>query len=395
MKILIITTKVPYPPHRGDKLKIYNIARLLSKSNKVKIITFYRNNYELEELKMAKEKGFDIEGIELPFYKSVINLQKILHTNLPFQVAAFYSKKMFERIKKLTRDEHFDVAYFHLLVTAQYFDAVNNKTLKVIDFTDAISLYLSRYLELINNFFKKIIYKIELKRTLQYETIANNFNTLFVCSNADKQFLLKRNINTNIKLLLNGVDIESFNYIQTEPDPNRIIFVGNMEYFPNIDAVLYFSKEILPIVLRKNPLVKFFIIGKGISKEIIALQNNNTIVKGFVEDLRKEYLISKVNVAPLRLGAGFPNKIIESLILGVPTVASNISVEGLPDELKEFVLTANDPEQFAEKILFLLEDNRLKLKLVNEGIEKIKQNLSWENIVNCFEDYLFTQLYRN
>jgi polysaccharide biosynthesis protein PslH len=388
LKILIITTKVPYPPHRGDKLKIYNISRLLNRNNHVKILTFYRNKKELKELEIAREQGMDIEGIELPYFRSVINLRKIFVTRLPLQVSAFYSKKMFDKIKELTSNEHFDVAYFHLIVTAQYFDAVNKKTIKVIDFTDAISLYLSRYLKFINNYFKKIIYKIELKRTLQYETIANRFNTLFVCSDADKRFLLKRNFRTNIKLLLNGVDIESFEYVQTEPDPNRIIFVGNMEYFPNVDAVLYFSKEILPIILSKNPLVKFYIIGKGISKELISLQNDNIIVEGFVEDIRKEYLKSKVNVAPLRLGAGFPNKIIESLVLGVPTVASNISVEGLPEEFKEFVLTAQDPKQFAERTLFLLNDNNLKTKLVNEGIEKIKQNLSWESIVADFENYL-------
>jgi glycosyltransferase involved in cell wall biosynthesis len=395
LKILIITSKVPYPPHRGDKLKIYNVARLLSKTNKVKIITFYRNKFELNELETAKKKGFDIEGIELPYYKTIFSLHKILYTDMPFQVSAFYSKEMFKRIKQLTTDENFDVAYFHLLVTAQYFDAVNHRTLKVIDFTDAISLYLTRYLKFITNSVKKFIYQVELERTLQYETIANKFNTLFVCSNSDKQFLLERDFRTNIRLFLNGVNTESFNYTYTEPDPYRIIFVGNMEYFPNIDGVIYFSNEILPILLRRNPLVKFYVIGKGVTKQIKSLQSKNIIIKGFVEDLRNEYLISKVNVVPLRLGAGFPNKIIEALALGVPTVASNNSVEGLPDELKQFILTADNPEEFADQILFLLEDNRLKNMLVNEGIEKIKQKLSWKNIVSNFENYLYDQISKN
>jgi glycosyltransferase involved in cell wall biosynthesis len=393
LKILIVTSKIPYPPHRGDRLKIYNICRLLLKNNNIKILTFYRNEAELKDVEILKQNGFDIEAISLAFYKSVLNLNKAAFSSMPMQVSAFYSKQMHKKISELTAKENYDVVYFHLLVIAQYLDAVKNKNiLKVLDFTDAISLYLERYLEFISNPLKRIIYKIELNKTIKYENIAKKFDTLFVCSDADRIYLMQKQKNTNIQLLLNGVDLETFSYVKTEPEENRIIFVGNMEYFPNIDAVFYFSNEIFPLIKKKRPSARFYIVGKGASKKVRDLQSDSIVVKGFVDNLQKEYLISKVNVAPIRLGAGFPNKIIEALVLGVPTVASKTSFEGLPDELKEFVLPADNPEDFADKVINVLQDDKFKIKLIEEGINRIRETLNWEKIVGEFENYLESKI---
>jgi glycosyltransferase involved in cell wall biosynthesis len=396
MKILIITSKIPYPPHRGDRLKIYNICRLLLRNNKVKILTFYRNGAELKDVEILKQNGFDIEAFSLPFYKSVLNLNKAAFTSIPMQVSAFYSKQMYKKISELTEKDNYDIVYFHLLVIAQYLDAVRNKNiLKVLDFTDAISLYFKRYIKFISNPLKKIIFKVELNKTIKYEKIANEFDAVLVCSDADRKYLMQAQNIKNIQLLLNGVDLETFSYVKTEPEEDRIIFVGNMEYFPNVDAVFYFSTEIFPLIKKKSPSAKFYIVGKGASKKVLDLQSDSIIVKGFVDDLREEYLVSKVNVAPIRLGAGFPNKIIEALVLGVPTVASKTSFEGLPDELKKFVLPADNPEDFADKVINVLQDDKFKIKLIEEGINQIRETLSWENIVNGFENYLKTQIAKN
>jgi glycosyltransferase involved in cell wall biosynthesis len=393
MKILIITSKIPYPPHRGDRLKIYNICKLLLRNNHVKILTFFRNEAELRDVEILKQNGFDIEAVHLPFYKSILNLNRAVFSSFPMQVSAFHSKNMHKKINDYSSSEHYDIIYFHLLVMAQYLDAVNDKNiLKVLDFTDAISLYLKRYLECIGNPLKKFVYKIELDRTVKYENIASNFDTLFVCSDTDKNYLMQKGRNINIRLLLNGVDLNTFSYSQSEPVEDRIIFVGNMEYFPNVDAVLYFLKEIFPLIKKKRPGAKFYIVGKGISKQIARFQSDSVIVKGFVEDLQGEYKMSKVNVAPLRLGAGFPNKIIEAMALGVPTVSSKISAEGLPKEFQDFVITAEDPVSFADKVVNVLQDDTFKEKLIRDGVKQIRETLSWERIVQEFEHYVKSRI---
>lgn len=393
LKILIVTPRIPFPPFRGDKLKIFNICRILIRKNDVKILTFISKTSEEKDLSELRTNDIDAEAIPLHKLKSLINLLRSFVSKEPLQVSYYYSKKMRKRIYELTSEQKYDVVYFHLINTAQYFDAVANpETLKVNDFTDATSLYLTRYLEFLKNPFRKIVFNLELQRVLEYEKITQKFDTLFVCSNVDKEFLLKRNIHNNIQILLNGIDLDSFQYEKVEPQKWRIIFSGNMSYFPNIDAVKYFVKEIFPMVLAKVPEAKFYVVGQQPPKEILELQKNNIIVTGFVKDIRKEYLSSEVNVAPIRFGSGTLNKIIESLVLGIPTIATNTSINGFPNELKKYVLTADTPKEFAKTIVKVLEDKSIINSFRREAMQNITQMLSWEKIVLDFENYLFDRM---
>lgn len=389
MKILIITTQIPYPPYRGDRLKIFNVCKVLMRNNTVKVLAFMRHQADIGNINELKKKHFDIQVIKLPYIKSIFNLWRSLLFSIPFEVSAFYSQEMKRKISKITLEEKFDVIYFHLINTAPYYDSVADPTaLKVIDFTDAMSLYLTRYLDYTKNYLKKIIYYFELRQMMKYEKVVRPFDTLFVCSDADKVFLENRNIHNNLRVLPNGFDIETFSYVKMIHEKNRILFVGNMPYYPNIDAVLYFVKDIFPLVLRKAPDARFHIVGQNPPKQILSLQSEKIIVTGFVSDIRKEYLLSTVNVSPLRIGAGTPNKIIESLALGVPTISTSVAVKGFPKELKKFIFTADTPEVFAEYVVKLLNDNSIRDNLLKEGRMAISDKLSWDNVIKELESYL-------
>ncbi len=389
MKILIITPRIPYPPYRGDKLKIFNISKILCLRNEIKIISFLSRKNELTDLEKLKKTGIDIESIRLTRAKSLINLLQSLITNNPLQISYYHSKKMHQRIQELISKEKYDVIYFHLINSIQYFfSTLESNALKVIDFTDATSLYLTRYIEFLKNPLRKLVFKHELKRIKKYEERVNVFDTLFVCSPIDRNFLFERKIHTNIRLLLNGVDTETFKYVETEPQRGRIIFAGNMTYFPNIDAAIYFAKEIFPIILRKAPFAKFYIVGQQPPQEIKSLKSDKIIITGFVPNIAKEYMLSEVNVAPIRFGSGTLNKIIEPLALGVPTVATSLATKGFPNNLMRYLFTADNVIQFAELVVSLFGNENIRNGLMKESVKKISDMLSWENIVEDFEHYL-------
>ncbi|HSP89127.1 MAG TPA: glycosyltransferase, partial [Ignavibacteriaceae bacterium] len=313
MKILIITPRIPYPPYRGDKLKIYNLSKHLSQNNSVKIVTFLRNKEQLEDLENFKKSGIQIETIKLPVWESILKAFLNLFSKIPFQVAWFSSEKMKNKIDEEISKNNYDVIYFHLIRSAQYLNSQKGKSLKVIDFTDAVSLYLNRFAEIEKNPLKKLLIKIEEKRIKHYENIAEKFNCVFICSEIDRDYLLNRGIKANIKIFNNGIDVEYFNSDVIDFEKNRIIFTGNMPYYANYDAAIYFSKEIFPLILEKKPDSKFYIVGQKPSKKIKALASKNIVVTGFVPDIKEEYLKSAVNVAPMRFGAGTLNKVIESI----------------------------------------------------------------------------------
>ena len=389
MKILIITPRIPYPPFRGDKLKIYNLSKILKNNNNVHILTFWGKSSEEVDLESLKKDNFSIEVIKQFKYRSLINLIRSIYSSTPFQISYYHSKRMRDRIIELTSTNQYDVVYFHLINSAQYYEAVINKdTLKVIDFTDATSLYLTRYLEFLKNPLRRLFFTIELKRILKYEQIVKKFDTLFVCSSVDKQFLIERNVHDNIQLLLNGFDLATFKFEKIKKEKGRIVFVGNMTYFPNIDAVVYFSKEIFPLILNKIPEAKLYIVGQNPTQEVLDLQSDNIIITGFVKDLKKEYLVSEVNIAPIRFGSGTLNKIIEAVALGIPIVATSLATQGFPPELKKYLHIKDQPKEIAKEIISILnEDAKIENKLI-EGREVISKMLNWGKIVEDLENYL-------
>ena len=393
MKILIITTRVPYPPYKGDKLKIFNIARQLAKKNSVTIVTFLRNRNQIKDVEELKKHNIKVIYEKISLLESCFNIIEAIFREIPFQVAWYKSKKMHKKIKDLITKGNYDVTYFHLIRSAQYLVNNNgNSVLQVVDFTDAVSLYLDRFTKIERNPIKKILLGIEKKRVEKYEKIAERFNIVFICSEVDREYLLNRSINANIKILRNGVDVDNFKLENVQKEKNRIIFTGNMPYYANYDAAIYFVKDIFPKVLKQIPDAKFFIVGQNPPRQIKAMSSENVIVTGYVDDLRKEYLKSCVNVAPMRFGAGTLNKILEAIVLRVPIVATSVAVEGLPKDIKQSILVAKDSNDFADKLIRLLKNNESVNKESEKKQTEFIKTLSWENIVSHFEVDLHNEL---
>ena len=389
MKILVVTPRIPFPPFRGDKLRIYSIIKTLSKKNEVKVVSFIKDPNELTSLEDCKKEGINIEVVYLSKFRSMFNLVRSFMFSEPLQVSYYHSKKMHLKIFELTTKEKFDVIYFHIFTTAQYYNAVSDSNpLKVIDLTDATSLYLTRYLEFLKNPFKRMFFSYERKKISNYEKIVRNFDTVFVCSSVDRDYLLSRKVHNNIQLFINGINNEIYKYEPTIPERYRIIFTGNMPYFPNKDAVMYFAKNIFPLIFKKIPQAKFYIVGQDPSEEILALQSESIIVTGFVSDMKKEYLMSEVNVAPVRFGAGTPNKISEALALGIPTVATSMTVSGFKEEVKKFIFVADTPELFADQVIKIFNNDSIRRKYMKEASDTIGKLLNWEVIVSGIEKYL-------
>jgi len=394
LNILIITTRIPFPPYRGDKLKIFNIVKQLQKNNTVTVVTILRTEMQLHEIDELKKLNFNILYIKISFFESILNIFTSFFSRIPFQVAWYKSEKMKLKVRQLINSGKYDVAYFHLIRSAQYFPeySVKNSVLNVIDFTDAVSLYLKRFFSIEKNVFKKIFLDIERKRIEEYETIANKFDAVFICSDVDREYLRQQGIEANTKILRNGVDIQYFRNENQEYDYNRIIFTGNMPYYANYDAAIYFSKEIFQLILKEVPAAKFYIVGQNPPLKVRSLANKSIIVTGFVKDIKKEYLKSVVTVAPMRFGAGTLNKIIESLVLGVPVIATPIAVEGFPEEIKNYISVASGSREFADIAIRYLKEPKLRQKFMEMDKSKIKELLSWENIVDQFENDLEKEL---
>jgi len=395
MNILIVTPRIPYPPYRGDKMRVFNLMVNLSSNNQIYLLTLIRDKKELMYVKYIESLGVKVECVYLPIFCSVKNLLKNIFSKKPFQVAWFYSKKFGQKLQEITKNQDIDVIYYYTIRAAVYKDSVKNKKiLQVIDLVDAISFYLSGFSSNLKNPIMKFLVGLEAKRVKSYENIASEFDLAFVTTERDKIILERSSVKAKIEILSMGVSENFLNVFVKDSgfDKNRILFTGNIPYWPNYYAILYFIREIFPIILNKIPSAKFYIVGQNPPRRLRKIKSDNIVVTGFVEDLASEYLKSAVLVAPIKFGSGISNKVIEALSLGVPVVCTSLIADGLPSELRKYLFVADNPKEFAELVIKVIEEPSIRINFVHEVRKRVIKAFDWKNIVNNFVKNIETEI---
>jgi len=212
-------------------------------------------------------------------------------------------------------------------------------------------------------------------RQQEYELIDQSDET-WVVSTTEQQLLQEKWPEKSIQLVSNIVDVPGSN---TSFALRRDwLFIGGFQHPPNIDAVLFFLKEIYPLVTERLGDAKFYIIGDKVPPEIVALATEKVIVTGLQRDVRPFFESVKLSVAPLRFGAGVKGKINQSMAFGVPVVATSIAVEGTQLQDREEILVADEPEDFAQALVELYESEELWNTLSENGIRKTRALYSTE-----------------
>lgn len=385
MKILLLTPRLPYPPHRGDKLKIFNLLKRLSQEHSIHLVSFIEKKNELDYLQHLTPYCAAIDVVPLRRWQSYGKCFLGLFSRLPLQVHYFKSRRMRRLLAEICAQRHFDVIHTHLIRMAPYTAALRHPA-KVLDLTDAVSLYLQRFLAREKNPVMQFLLKLELARVRRYERVVEQFNACFVCSEPDREQLRQAAPQADIRLIPNGVDLAYFSgNAAIAYEPNRIVFTGNLTYHPNIDGIFYFVNEILPLIKKEIPAAKFYIVGQSPSAKIRALASEDVIVTGFVEDIKQYYLSSAVAVSPIRFGAGTLNKILEPLALGVPVVATSMGIEGLDLTIGKDILVADRPHAFAKYVVHLLKDAEFRDRLGNAGMAIVRRLYNWDTIVSLLD----------
>lgn len=390
MKILFIANRFPYPPFRGDKLKIYNLAKRISKNHELHLITFTEQKSDLQYLPELETIFSKIEIIHLPKLQSYFNVALGLLGNKPLQVNYFKSNEFNNRLASLLKSNEYDAIHVQHLRMAQYAIPYPEKY-RILDLPDAFSLYWQRRKSIPRSFFTRLLDNIESKRVMKYEKyILNEFNLNLVCSQEDLQFLKNKHKIENIRLLSNGVDTDKFRPMDHDYSKHdTLLFTGNMDYDPNVDAVIYFTEKVFPLIKQANPDIKFVIAGQRPIDKVKSLDNQKDVfVTGFIPELSEMYNTASVVVAPLRFGAGTQNKVLEAMAMGIPVVCSNIGFEGLGIEDGEGAFMRTDAESFAAQVIALLNSEGLRRATGEKGIEVIRSNFSWDKISLILEDYL-------
>jgi sugar transferase (PEP-CTERM/EpsH1 system associated) len=386
MKLLFTANRFPYPPYRGDKLKIFHLAKRLSQKHELHLVTFLQDESDRQYLPELQKIFKEIHLIPLSKAQSYLNSLLAFFHKEPFQVRYFHSAKMEQKLRELQAQHEYDAVHVQHLRMAQYWSEIKNVP-RILDLPDAYSLYWKRRIETSQGLLKSFA-RIEQKRVFDYESILQEYDLSLVCSREDQAYLQQELNIKNVQLLPNGVDLSTFASDTHNYSLDRtILFTGNMDYAPNVDAVLYFVTEIFPLIKQQVPDAVFVIAGQRPVKKVQELAAGDIKITGFVQDLSAMYASAAIVVAPLRFGAGTQNKVLEAMAMGVPVVSRNIGFNGLNIVSGEGVILAIETEAFAEECIALLQSRELRSKVGQQGKEVIRTQFDWDVIALKLERY--------
>lgn len=385
MKIFVIASRIPFPLEKGDKLRIYHQVKELSKKHEVFLCCLYDGEIhpkaDEEISKICAEHYF----VKLNKWKIVFKLLITLFSTKPFQVSYFYQRKAQNIIDKLIAQFNPDHIYAQLIRTSEYVKTKHNIP-KTIDYMDSFSKGMERRAENAS-FLLKPIFVTESKRLLRYENLIFDYfenHTIISEQDQDQIWHEKRK---KIFVIPNGLDAEFFHPKEIEKKYS-ILFSGNMSYVPNVDAALFLAQEIFPLVKKKLPECNLLIAGANPHTKIEALKSESIIVSGWMDDIRDAYWTSKVFVAPLRLGSGLQNKLLEAMATLTPSITSSLANNALKAKEGKEILIANSAEEFAAQIISLLVDPTMADSIAQNAYTYVTSTFNWETSTQLLENVI-------
>jgi sugar transferase (PEP-CTERM/EpsH1 system associated) len=372
MKILFITPRLPYPPHRGDKLRVFNQISYLASRHELHVLSLSDHPKDTEYAVELRKVCASVQLVEIHRFQKYLNVLRGVFTSTPFQVMLFQSRLFEQQLQQKIQQLQPDVLHIHLVRMAPY--VVHLSIPKVVDATDSMSMYLERRLRLTTNVVMKLILLFEWKRMLRYEAILEQFDASLLCSDVDRRYLLQIAPKARFELIRNMIDLNHLQFVPFQPESQTIIFTGNMTYAPNVDGLLYFYREIFPLVRQRYPQARLYVVGQSPPPAIQRLANDQqVVVTGFVPDLRDYYRRAQVAICPMRFGSGTPFKLTEPMALGVPVVSTTVAASGLDVEHEHNILLGDSREQFAEQIMRLFEDRELHMRIAQNARQLMEQ----------------------
>lgn len=377
-KLVIILSRFPFPLEKGDKLRAYHQITELSKDYSITLIATTDSFVHKDSIERLRKYCTTIYIFRLNKISIAFNVFFQLFTQKPFQIGYFYSSKNNARIKKILNEVKPDHIYCQLVRVSEFVKNYHNCP-KTLDYMDAFSKGVERRISKAS-FFTKWAFRSEAKRLSIYERqIFDYFENHVIISEQDRDFILHQKKDT-IKCIPNGVDHSFFEKIY-KPKDKDLVFIGNMNYAPNVEASLFIINEILPQLNKDEKKYSLLISGSNPHPSITrsVKTNSNIEITGWVDDIRASYARGKIFVAPMMIGIGMQNKLIEAMAMGIPCITTPLANNAIKAVHNESIIVANDKEEFIEAIQKLLSDEAFYYKIAEAGKKLVFENFNWAN----------------
>lgn len=367
MKLLYLTHRCPYPPNKGERIRCFHILQHLGQCHDTVLV--YPAFTAQEQHYAETLKAYVASVVAVPLHPLVATLKVLRGVFSRHSLTAQYfcSAKMHAILQQQT----FDLMLVDCSSMAQYAQAISQP--RIIDFVDVDSdkwrLYTAQA-----RWPKSWLYTLEHKRLQAYEAQINRtFEACLVVSEEEKRLLPYPR---NVTVVPNGIDCQLFTPRASQPE-DTVIFTGAMNYFPNIDGVTAFHRDIWPLVKAQRPQTRWLIAGMDPAPQIRALASPDITVTGYVPDIRDVLAQAAVCIVPLKIAKGIQNKVLEAMAMGIPVVATPAANTGINARDQEQLLLAENPVAFARATVQLLQSPQLRATIAAKARRFVEEHFSW------------------
>ena len=379
MKILYLCQRIPFPPDRGDRIPVYHQILHLSKKHEVVVGSLAHSGTRKNAEMFEKELGVKLLAPDHYRLRQISGMVSAFLQRQPLSLGYFRNSELQKLIDAEMAESRFEVVIIFSSSMAQYVE--NRGSVPVImHFCDVDSL---KWESLARKSSRPLswIYQRENRTLLAFERkIAALFDASCVVSRNEADLFCKYIPGIAVDILENGVDVDYFSAFARKTDGINIVFVGVMDYPPNVDAAVFFANQALGKIREVYANARFIIVGARPAKSVLKLSRIPGVeVTGYVPDVRPYLAAATVSVAPLGIARGVQNKILEAMAAGVPVLTTPDVARGLPDGAEQLVFTAErKAEAFAFALLDLIKNETSREKHAAEAAEFIRRNCVWE-----------------
>lgn len=385
----MLTHRLPYPPDKGERIRSYHWLRALAREHQVDLLSLTDTPIAPDHRTVLEKLVNNLWAVPLPAWTRPFRLAHAFFTRKSFTEGYFHSSQMRRLLKKIHTTEHYDLTFALCSSSASYLVNTPHPNRLIVDLIDVDSEKWLRYADQTKKL-DRWIYLREHKKIANLERrLATIAQTLITVSPRECRLLKKIAPNANTFAIPNGVDTEYFKPETNEP-PNKIVFIGQMDYLPNFHAVTWFAQNVWPILHHQNPTLQWTIVGRNPAPNVTELSKlPNVTVTGFVPDVRP-FLVQAISIAPIQISCGVQNKVLEALAAGSPVISSPAVAQGLDVQAQKDFLIAKTPADWIAAINLLLTDQDLTARLAHQARQSILQHLTWNHIAEKMLDSIQT-----